>query len=40
MSDKGKELVLRNGGELSGRGDGIAMLKDSGGIICYDKEVV
>ena len=40
MSDKGKELVLWNGGELGGRGDGIGMLKDSGGIICYDEEVV
>jgi len=32
--------VLRNGGDMDRRGDGIAMLGDGGGIICNDKEVV
>jgi len=32
--------VLRKGGDLDRFGDGIRMLEDGGGIICYDKEVV
>ena len=39
-SDDGMGLVLRNGGDVDGLGDGVGMLEDGGGIICYDKEVM
>jgi len=32
--------VLRKGGDMDRCGDGIRILEDGGGIICYDKEVV
>ena len=35
----GKELVVRKGADVDRRGDGVGMLGDCGGIICYDKEV-
>jgi len=38
--DEGKELVLQKGGDMDGRRDGVGILEDGGGIICYDKEVV
>jgi len=40
VSDEGKELVLWKGRDVDGRGDGVGMLEDGGGIICDDKEVV
>jgi len=35
-----EELVRRKGGEVGRLGDGVRKLKNGGGIICYDKEVV
>jgi len=32
--------VLQKGGDMDGRRDGVGMLEDGSGIICYDKEVV
>jgi len=36
----GKELVLRNGGDVDSCGSSVGMLGDGGGILCFDKEVV
>jgi len=33
-------LVLQNSGDLSRCRNGLGMLEDCGGIICYDSEVV
>ena len=32
--------MLQKGGDVDGRGDGVGMLEDGSGIICFDKEVV
>jgi hypothetical protein len=34
-----KELELRKDEDCEGCGNGVRMLRDGGGIICYDKEV-
>jgi len=39
-SGERNDLVLRKGGDVGGRRDGIGMLEHGGAIICYDKEVV
>jgi len=34
------ESVLQKGGDVVGRGGGVGMLEDGGGITYYDREVV
>ena len=40
MLEKWKELLLRKDGDVERRGNGVRVLGEGGGIICYDKEVV
>ena len=40
VSSVQKELLLRKGGDVDWRVDGVGMLYDGGGIVCSDKEVV
>jgi len=40
VSGERKDLVLWNGRDVGGRGDGVGMLEDGGGIICHDEKVV
>jgi len=39
-SGRWKEFMLQTGGAVERLGNGVRMLRDGGGIICYDKEVV
>jgi len=32
--------VLQKGGDVGGRGNGVGILEDDGGIMCYDKKGV
>jgi len=35
-----KDVALPKGGDVERRGHGVGDLRDAGGIICYDKELV